>query len=362
MVFTKRQLIQVVPQLLPGRCGVSDQALLLAQELRSAFDIESSFVVLNSEERCDVPYRVIYSSPRKLVEICNSISEGQTATLLVHLSGYGYDPHGAPAHLAEALAQARARGRFNIAVYFHELFATGMPWKSAFWYSHRQRAAVRRIAELCDLSVTNSRKHANWLEQEPARRTSEPVEVLPVFSAVGETQTPTPMREREPIMAVFGLISTRQRAYRELASQSNTLVRLGIREVLDIGQGNDTPTSLAGISIRRMGAMEAANVAGLLSRIAFGYVAYKAMHLAKSSIFASFCAQGIVSLIATPFSGEVDGLRDGVHLLSRLTIDGAMATGLEGCSREAWRWYSGHRIHAHAAMYAHWMDRIEQAT
>jgi hypothetical protein len=62
-------------------------------------------------------------------------------------------------------------------------------------------------------------------------------------------------------------------------------------------------------------------------------------------------------VIALPFDGEVDGLKDGVHLISPRTVDAAIASGLDRCSRAAWQWYSQHRIHAHAATYAHWLNR-----
>ena len=39
-------LIQVVPRLKPGRCGLSDHAIALAQELDSAFAVRTAFVVL----------------------------------------------------------------------------------------------------------------------------------------------------------------------------------------------------------------------------------------------------------------------------------------------------------------------------
>src|SRR4051794_1008126 len=136
-------LIQVVPRLTPGRCGISDPAILLAGELRHAFDIESTFVVLNSNVGCSLSFPVFHCTPAQLPRTCDFLTESSRGSILVHLSGYGYSPDGAPTLLADALAEVRD-GSFPIAVYFHELFATGMPWRSAFWYSRRQRKAVRR--------------------------------------------------------------------------------------------------------------------------------------------------------------------------------------------------------------------------
>ena len=53
------KFIQVVPQLAPGRNGVSDHATALADTLKSEFGIESAFAVLNNHEKSDVPYAFI---------------------------------------------------------------------------------------------------------------------------------------------------------------------------------------------------------------------------------------------------------------------------------------------------------------
>ena len=360
MLPIDRLLIQIVPRLKPARCGVSDQAIMLAQELKAAFEIDTAFVVLNSNEACSLPYSIIYRQPAQLLETCLSITEGRPGAILVHLSGYGYSADGAPTLLANALANVRANGRFRIAVYFHELFATGMPWKSAFWHSRRQRNAVRRIAEGCDLLVTSSRYHADWLEREPVRQSAAPIQLLPVFSAVGEASAPTPVSRREPTITVFGLVGTRQNAYMKMASQAAMLHDLGVKEILDIGPEFDAPRELNGIPVRCVGAQAAADIGRLLSQTMFGFLSYSSLFLAKSSILAGYCAQGTIPVIAKPFSGEADGLRDGVQVLSERTVRAAQASGLERCSNAAWRWYLGHRLQVHAATYARWIDEIER--
>jgi hypothetical protein len=359
MLATNHLLIQIVPRLTPENCGVSDHAIQLAQELHAAFGVDTAFVVLNSDERCNAPYPVVHCAPSQLLEACLSLSEGRPGALLVHLSGYGYSPDGAPTLLADALANVRADGRFQVAVYFHELFATGMPWKSAFWYSRRQEKAVRRIAEECDLLVTNTRHHANWLEREPVIRSKDPIQLLPVFSTIGESRAPAPVAERDPAIAIFGLAATRQRGYEKLSSLPGLLNDLGIKEICDIGPDFDVPAELNGIPVRRHGTLAAADLASQLSQTRFGFLSHDSFSLAKSSIFAGYCAQGTIPVIAQPFSGEVDGLKDGVHVLSQETVKTSQASGLQRCSTAAWQWYSGHRLHTHAATYARWLDQQE---
>jgi hypothetical protein len=359
MISRNRLLIQVVPQLKPARCGVSDQAVLLAQELEAAFGIKSAFVILNSDEACELPYPMIHCTPAKLLEACQSLSGDAPAALLVHSSGYGYAADGAPTLLAAALEEVREDERFRVAVYFHELYASSMPWKSAFWYSRRQRKSVRRIAEASELLVTSARRYKDLLKSEIVRRSDISVKLLPVFSAIGEAHAPTSVAQRQPCLIIFGLAGSRQRAYKELSSLRELLCGLGVEEILDVGPEFDAPKDLNGISVRRLGLLPAGDLAQRFSKSMFGFLSYRSLLLAKSSIFAAYCAQGTIPVIAEPFEGEADGLKDGFHLLSPETVLTAKASGFEDCSMAAWHWYLGHRLHVHAATYARWLDSPE---
>jgi hypothetical protein len=353
-----RQIIQVVPRLQPTRCGVSDHAIALASELKTRFGIDSAFVVLNSDERCVLPYSITHCAPHQLLNACVAFSGGQPAAILVHLSGYGYSADGAPALLAEALRSVKADGRFRIAVFFHELSASGMPWTSAFWHARRQERVLRRIAATCELAVTNLRVHADWLEQS-ARPSASPVAYLPVFSLVGEAQQPVPLAQRDPVMVVFGLGGTRQRAFKELSALRSMVQRLGVRQILDIGPEFEAPGEVAGIPVRRMGVLAAEDVAGHFEQATFGFLSYTPHCLAKSGVFAGYCAHGLVPVNAQHFQGEIDGLKNGVHVLSPQTVKMVEPAGLEACSIAAWHWYSGHRLHDHASLYDHWLEAAD---
>jgi len=358
MPTANRLLIQVVPQLKPAACGVTDHALSLAQELEAGYGIDTAFAVLNSTEPCDCRFERVDCKPQQLVEACKSLSKGQPGALLVHYSGYGYSANGAPVSLADALRQVRRNGQFRIGVYFHELYATGMPWTSAFWYTHRQRQVARRIAGECDLIATNLTRHADWLERKPTRGAMNPIHRLPVFSNVGESVEIAPMSGRRPAMAVFGLPSTRQKSYKRLSRLKRMLNSLGIEEILDIGPGCDAPSSLSGIPVRRVGVLAAAELGSLLSQSMCGFVPHLPFVVAKSGIFAGLCAHGTIPVLAESFTQDEDGLRDGVHLISPRTTKASLDAGLENCSRAAWNWYLGHRVNVHAATYSRWLVQL----
>jgi hypothetical protein len=355
MPAANRLLIQVVPQLKPAACGVTDHAISLAEELVSGFGIDTVFVVLNSSEPSDCRFPRVDCKPLELVDACISISNGQPGALLVHYSGYGYSADGAPASLAEALQQVRRNEQFRIGVYFHEVSATGMPWTSAFWHTHRQRQVARRVADECDLIATNLSRHADLLEHKSTRSADNPIHRLPVFSNVGESEEIVPLSARRPAMAVFGLPGTRQKSYKRLYGLKEMLNSLGIEEILDIGSECDAPSSLSGIPVRRVGVLSAEELGSLLSQSTYGFVPHSSFVLAKSGIFAGLCAHGTISVLADPFSQEEDGLKDGGHLISPRTAQAALDAGLENCSDAAWNWYLGHRVKVHAATYSRWL-------
>jgi hypothetical protein len=347
-----RLLIQVVPQLRPAACGVSDHAISLAQELEARFGIDTAFVVLNSTEPCDSPFPREYCKPARLAEVCNSLSKGQAGAILVHYSGYGYSPDGAPFPLVEALQNTRKSGQFRIGAYFHELYATGMPWRSAFWHTNRQKQVARGIAQECDLIASNLSSHSDWLEREVIKPGRAPVQRLPVFSNVGESVEIARTSARRPVIVVFGLPHTRRQSYRCMSQLGDMLKGLGVEEILDAGAECGAPSDLSGIPVRCTGILAAADLGGLLAQSIFGFVPYSRFSLAKSGILAALCAHGTIPIVAKSFSEEVDGLKDGVHLISARTAKPALAAGLDLCSAAAWNWYSGHRLKVHAGTYS----------
>jgi hypothetical protein len=211
---------------------------------------------------------------------------------------------------------------------------------------------ARRIARECDLIATNLSSHFDWLEREAIQGAVNPIQRLPVFSNVGESLEIPPMSARRPAMAVFGLPGTRQKSYKGLFLLGSMLNGLGIEEILDIGSECNAPSNLSGIPVRRVGVLAAGDLGSLLSQSMFGFVPYSRFSLAKSGIFAGLCAHGTIPVLAESFPQEVDGLRDGVHLISPRTAKAALAAGLECCSTAAWNWYSGHRLKVHAATYS----------
>jgi hypothetical protein len=351
-------LIQVVPRLAPGRDGVGDHALVLAHELQAAFGIGTAFAVANSSELYNLPYPAIFCSPSSLLERCLELTQGRSAAMLVHMSGYGYSRDGAPKLLADALDMVKASGRFRLAIYFHELFATGMPWRSVFWHSHRQRKALNRLAAQCELMVTNIERHAEWLERKTQKTGGVRVERMPVFSTVGEADEPASFEQRDAALVVFGSAGSRELSYRQMEAAGNLVNALRIEEILDVGPECRQPAQVHGIPVKRVGMLPVEEVPAVFSRARFGLLPHPWYNLAKSSVFAAYCAYGVVPVVAKPFPHEADGLAEGVQVVTPQTAACAGRPAWEDRSRAAWSWYRTHRLHVHAERYAQWMGEL----
>ena len=70
--------------------------------------------------------------------------------VVLHYVGYGYAQRGAPNWLQRALKQWKSESGGKLVVMFHELYATGPPWKSEFWFCLSQRSITKNIVTLTD--------------------------------------------------------------------------------------------------------------------------------------------------------------------------------------------------------------------
>jgi hypothetical protein len=334
---------------------VGSFALTLAGLLRARWGLESRFLVTSPSwspgpETADVAaVRLHQAEPRALCAALDEAGrETSKAPVLLHYVGYGYHPRGCPAWLVAGLEEWGARKDRRLVTVFHEVYATGPPWRSSFWLSPIQRrlaAALARRSQGMTTSLEIYRR--NLLRCAPGRE----VRVLPVFSTVGEPAAVPPLAERARRLVLFGGSGTRQRAYHPLAGPlAEACRRLEIEEVCEVGPPvADLPDRIAGIPVRPLGILTAAEVSGLLLDSLAGFVAYPAPFLAKSTVFAAYCAHGLLPVSAwhrprrraqppPPFwrPGQ-PGRRS--------------AAELQEIADRARDWYAGHTRERHAEVY-----------
>ncbi len=322
------ELIQIVPRLPPPPEGVGSFALALAEALRR-FGIESRFVTAERLDR------------REAGDLCDRLEEGGETAALVHYVNYGYQERGCPTWLIEGLARWRSRAPRRLVTTFHEVYATGLPWRSSFWLSPAQRRLAATLARLSGGMTTSMRLYRRRLR----RWVSSEIGVLPVFSTVGEPEAVPPLSERSRRLVLFGGPGARARAWRELAPELAATCRaLGIEEVCDVGPEIDFDTDLP---VHRLGALPDPEVGALLLDSLAGFVAYPAPFLPKSTIFAAYCAHGVLPVCAWPRP------RREVETPPPFWKPGSPASPnvLQTVAGQAHAWYSGHTLERHAAVY-----------
>ena len=284
------------------------------------------------------------------------------AVLLVHYSGYGYEPRGLCSWLIGELAEARARlgPQLRIVVMFHELYASGPPWRSAFWLGGRQARIAAELAALSQAAITNTQAHARWLERqfEPRRQ----VDVWPVFSNVGEPGALVPCGARPRRLVVFGSEPTRQRALQQVHRHARQLADLGITELVEVGAGHAVDTRPGPLRTHFTGRLDEAALSELLSQSAFGLIEYPAHCMGKSTVFAAYAAHGCVALNAHPSRHAADGLTPGQHFVGLGPRPrGALSDAyLHHMARSARAWYDQHPLSIQTAALARTCG-IEQA-
>ncbi len=283
-------LIQIVPRLPPPEEGVGGIALSLARALADA-GIGSRFVVPapHGAAASAVGLDAVEIAPEP-ASLAAALDGGRSAIL--HYAGYGYHPRGVPRWLAEGLALSKV----PLWTQFHEVWATGPPWRSSFWLGPLQRRIVGAIGDRSERISTSLDLYAGLVRStlsDPGR----PIEVRPVVSGIGEPAEAPPYGQREPRLVIFGGPGVRGGAYEKFAERIESAARaLGLAEIWDVGPGGIAPRNLGDLPVRRIGPLPAAEVSTLLAATAAGFLAYPLGFLGKSSVFAAYAAHGVLAL------------------------------------------------------------------
>jgi hypothetical protein len=266
--------------------------------------------------------------------------------LLLHMSGYGFQKRGVPLWLAQKMRGLRTQFK-SFGVVFHEVFAFGPPWGSAFWLTGVQRQIARELVSISDFWLTNRDGSARWLVDQCH---GKPHRVLPVFSNVGEP--PSIETEKEPRLVVFGSAGVRANVYQWGDGEVFRWARKAQLQIHDIGPPQQDVSLLQRLEqegVISHGKLSAAQVSQELSAAACGALAYPTDYVSKSSVFAAYCAHGVCPVLLSKEYGSHDGLTPDVHYAAGFgSLDPArLDPRLIG--REARKWYEPHRIDAHVS-------------
>ncbi len=358
MVNYLTHVTSIVPRLPPAIDGVGDYALNLARQLRKDFNIQTHFIVGNTKwngaaEIDGFPVSQVsvgvadrrHHSPDALLTL---LSSDRSSSILLHYVGYGYAQRGCPIWLVNGLQRWKSLfPKRSLLTMFHEVYASGLPWTSSFWLSPLQKNLAARLAQMSDRCITSKQFYAEIIAH-ISRGKHHQIPFLPVFSNIGEPDKVLPLSERQQRLVIFGGVANRARVYRESqAVLEYVCQRLNIKEIWDMG----TPTevilsSITQIPILEIGQQSAEKVSDILADSVAAFSNYNPDFLAKSTIFASYCAHRLLPINAKGSASVVDGIEPGKHYWvpnpqgNELGNDGDM----QAIADNAYSWYQMHRL------------------
>lgn len=346
-------LVQVVPALPPPLEGVGSYALALAQ----ALGIHGRFVVgdpgwQGQGSPADDDIAVVPARGAAVLE--QVLARDESAVALLHYANYGYARRGCPDWLVAGLERWRnAASRRRLVTFFHEVHATGPPWRSSFWLAGRQRRLAMRLARLSDGVATSLDLYAGIV----APWSREPPVVLPVFSTVGEPVEVPALEERCRRLVLFGGTGARQRAYGSLRRQLEDACRLlEVEEVTDVGPPMEAiPEAVASRRVQPLGPLPPGEVSRVLSQARAGFLAYPPAFLAKSTVFAAYAAHGVLPVCAWHGPAAASPPQAGHHYWR--PGEGPPPGDPQAVADGARSWYSGHRLDRQVETFRRLLER-----
>ena len=350
------QITFIVPRLPPAVDGVGDYALNLAKQMRQDFGLVTDFIIgdpnWSGQAFVDgfAVKQVADCSRAALLELLPR-DQHPTTPVLLHYVGYGYARRGCPSWLVEGLeCWRKALTNGHLVTMFHELYAFGPIWTSQFWTSPLQRNLAARLVRLSDRCLTSKQGYAEIINKLGQGKHST-IPALPVFSNIGEPQHLTSLLERSRRLVVFGGRGPRSRVYQnsQLALQ-RTCLELEIDEILDIGPTLDFEIDpVNGIPIICMGVKSAQDISNLLLNSVVGFFNYHTEYLTKSTIFAAYCAHGLLPIGMSYKGKEVDGLKAGKHYwLGDKYLHTMNLSAGQIVADNAYTWYQQHQLSVQA--------------
>lgn len=300
-----KKILQIVPRPPGPFDGVGDYALTLAGKLRDLAVHDTVFAVHHFDRKANVNGFDLYP--------LQSVAHGNLEfdQIILHYVNYGYHNRGTPFGLVSILSRLQRQNNGRFLTIFHELYASGPPWQSAFWLRPLQKRIATSVAGISDACVVSNETMARELAILTPNANAL---VHPVISNFGEpTLAAGQIAQRDPHRwAVCGGTLPVERSVRSFrAILSRIPSEIAPRELFIFG-GNDNPAvrSLIGafpkIEIHYRPNIAASDASDILSKSSFQWLDYFHRRdvptdvLLKSTAFAAACAHGVIPVLPHP--------------------------------------------------------------
>jgi hypothetical protein len=343
---------QIVPRISDNLDGVSDYAFNLANALWANHGLRTVFA----------PVEPSQASRKGEFEIASIADAGtppaKPAHVILHYVNYGYQKRGLPFWLVPTLYRVRKTFGGRLVVVFHELFATGPPWKSEFWLQPLQKKIARDVARLTDARLVSSESMQQMLE---GLISGLDAVVHPVPSAFGEPVIDSAeLRARDNhrwvICGGTKLIERSLRSFQRIigAIPANVAPRnLVVLGGMENSRVRPLLRTLASIQCEYYPAVSPETASQILSTCTFAWLDYFTTPTAnpdlllKSSSFANVCAHAVICV--TPMASSAISLENnllpGPFAIAHGEVKMPSADKRPDTARAIYDWY-----HRHASM------------
>ncbi|MGB3669451.1 MAG: hypothetical protein WA783_01040 [Phormidesmis sp.] len=292
-----QKILQIVPRIAPDMDGVGEYAVRLAQRLKANYQIDSAFLVIrpSSKTQSVLDGFDVHSLHTHSVEAFLSAIPPDVSTVVLQYSNYPYlqGKLDAPMWLGAAMKALKKKGILTV-VMFHEL--PTIKYGAVHVSNPIQSRLSRSLSKNTDIIITNNEAFhaalANW--------TPKPVRLVPNFATIKEPDTVLPLKERDRAIIVFGSTDRRRVYQNNLPRLKDICEQLNIHTLYDVGRLIDWPTKDLGpnVQVEKTGILPDEDVSALMSRCMAGIFDYHRFprNLSKSSVYAAYCAHGLVPI------------------------------------------------------------------
>lgn len=350
-------VLQIVPHPPGSFDGVGDYALNLAKALARDHGIRTTFLVAartaaTTKDGYDIVSGLDASAAAELAQ--------RHTHVILHYVNYGYQARGVPFLLRAFVKQLRVRLRGRWVTTFHELYASGPPWKSAFWLRPFQ---VRIARDMIDAATSCIVSNLPIEQAIHAYDRAKPVRLVPVMSNFGEPEeiVAAASPKRWVICGGTALVARSLQLFDELRL---LIPAAFVPEHLDVVGGRENVSVTAtlaklknAMSVHHYPEVSVDLASEVLREAAFGFIDYFGAGkvwpgmVLKSTAFAAVCAHGVVPILShreEPIAVDGDSL-PGHYFLKAGAAHLPAPEELPGVRRRCYDWY---QAHAHSSRVA----------
>lgn len=307
--MSESHILQIVPQL-PGTLdGVGDYALNLARVLAARHDRTTVFVVARETSAEAIEGFEVISGlrpggvARSLAQRCDHV--------VLHYVNYGYQVRGVPFSLRRFARELRGQVRGRWLTAFHELYASGPPWKSEFWLRPFQVKIARDMIDLSDACFVSNVAIEREIHLHDPRKQ---VQLVPVMSNFGEPELTDFSSASPKRWAICGGTALIARSLLSFERLHRLIPGPFYPSRLDVIGGRETASTRAlierlargipGLSCHYHPEVTAEKASTLLTQCSFAWLDYFGRAemcpgmILKSGVFAACGAHGVVPILS----------------------------------------------------------------